>query len=100
MDTGQTVYIISQLSLGAAAVFFAILLWPRTRDAAWMLVIAGTILIYTETVYNILNIFGIGVDAFFLIGSVPVITFVLPSLRMLLFIAAFTIMVFRQSRHK
>jgi len=100
MDTGQTVYIISQLALGAAAVFFAILFWPRTRDAAWMLVIIGTILIYIETVYNILNIFGIGVDAFFLIGTVPVITFVLPSLRMLLFIAAFMIMVFKQSRHK
>jgi len=100
MDTGQSVYIISQLALGAAAVFFAILLWPRTRDAAWMLVIIGTILIYIETVYNVLNIFGIGVNAFFLIGSVPVITFVLPALRMLLFIAAFTIMVFRQSRNK
>jgi len=100
MDTGQSVYIISQLVLGAAAVFFAILLWPRTRDAAWMMVIIGTILIYIETVYNILNVFGIGVDAFFLIGSVPVITFVLPSLRMLLFIAAFAIMVFRQSRQK
>ena len=92
MDTGQSVYIISQLALGAAAVFFAILLWPRTRDVAWMLVIIGTILIYIETVYNVLNIFGI--------GSVPVITFVLPVLRMLLFIAAFTIMVLRQSRHK
>ena len=93
-------YIISQLSLGAAAVFFAILLWPRTRDAAWMLVIIGIILIYIETVYNILNVFGIGVDSFFLIGSVPVITIVLSSLRMLLFIAAFTIMVFRQTRQK
>jgi len=100
MDTGQTAYIISQLSLGAAAVFFAILLWPRTRDTAWMLVIIGTILIYIETVYNVLNLFGIGVDAFFFIGSVPVITFVLPALRMLLFIAAFTIMVFKQSRQK
>jgi hypothetical protein len=100
MDTGQTAYIISQLVLGAAAVFLAILFWPRTRDAAWMLVIIGTILIYIETVYNILNIFGIGIDAFFLIGSVPVITFVLPMLRMILFIAAFAVMVFIQSRHK
>jgi len=100
MDTGQSVYIISQLVLGAAAVFFAILLWPRTRDAAWMLVIIGAILIYIETVYNVLNRFGIGVNVFFLIGSVPVITFVLPTLRMLLFIAAFVIMVFRQSRQK
>jgi len=98
MDTGQTVYIISQLALGAAAVFFAILLWPKTRDAAWMLVIIGTILLYIETVYTILNIFGIGIDAFFLIGSVPVVTFVLPALRMLFFIAAFMVMVFKQSR--
>jgi hypothetical protein len=35
-----------------------------------------------------------------LIGSVPIISFVLPLLRMVFFISAFTIMIIRQFRKK
>lgn len=100
MDSGQTIFILSQLSLGALATFLAILLWARTRDIAWMLVILGTIAAYVEIVYSILNIFGISGLAFFYIGSVSLIAFVLPSLRMLFFIIAFTVMIIRQVRQK
>ena len=98
MDAGQTIHIISQLSLGAIVTFLAILLWPKTRDAAWMLVIVGTIVTYIEIVYSILNSFGIGGEGFLHIGTVPLITFLLPIVRMVFFIAAFVIMVIRQSR--
>jgi hypothetical protein len=98
MDSGQTMYILSQLALGAAATFLAIMLWPKIRDAAWMLIIVGTIVAYIEIVYSILKIFGVsGLDDI-LIGSVPLIDFILPSLKMLFFIAAFTIMIVRQSK--
>ena len=66
MDAGQTMYISSQLVFGAAAAFLAILLWPRIRDAAWMLIIIGVIITYVENVYSILKMFGIGIDAFFI----------------------------------
>ena len=98
MDAGQTIHIISQLSLGAIVTFLAILLWPKTRDAAWMLVIVGTIVTYIEIVYSILNSFGIGGEDFLHIGTVSLIAFILPILRMVFFIAAFLIMVIRQSR--
>jgi len=100
MDTGQTVFIISQLVLGAAASFFAILFWPKTRDAAWMLIIIGVIVTYIETVYSILKVFGIGIDDSLHIGSVPVIPFILPTLRTILFIIAFAVMIHRQTRQK
>jgi hypothetical protein len=100
MDAGQTVYIFSQLVLGAAAAFLAIMLWPGTRDAAWMLVILGTIAAYIETVYSILHIFGVNGLDFIKIGSVPLISFILPSVRMIFFVAAFAIMVLRHSRQK
>jgi len=99
MDAGQTLYISSQLILGAAAAFLAILLWPKIRDAAWMLIIFGTIAAYIETVYSILNIFGIGSDDFLYIGSVSLVSFLLPIVRMVLFIAGFSVMIYRQSRH-
>ena len=100
MDPGQTIYIFSQLILGAIAAFLAILLWPRIRDAAWMLIIFGSIVAYIETVYSILKTFGISADDFLVVASVPVISFVLPTLRTLFFIVAFAIMVFRLSRQK
>jgi len=99
MDTGQTVYILSQLILGAAAAFLAILLWPKTRDAAWMLVIFGAIVAYIETVYSILKLFGIAGQEFIIFGSIPLFSLILPSVRMIFFIAAFAIMVYKQSRN-
>ena len=98
MDTGQTMHIISQLSLGAVVTFLAILLWPKTRDAAWMLVIIGSIAAYIEIVFSILKTFGIGGEGFLHIGSVPLITFLLPIIRMGFFTVAFLIMLIRQSR--
>jgi uncharacterized membrane protein len=99
MDTGQTIYIFSQLILGAAAAFLAILLWPKIREAAWMLVIFGAIVAYIETVYSILKIFGIAGEEYIIFGSIPLISFILPSVRMIFFIVAFAIMVYKQSRH-
>jgi len=100
MDAGQTFSIASQLILGAAAAFLAILLWPRTRDLAWMLIIFGAIVAYIETVYTILRIFGISADDILIIASVPLIPLILPAIRTFFFIAAFSIMIYRQSRLK
>jgi hypothetical protein len=100
MDSGQTAFIISQLSLGAVTTFLAIMLWSRTRDAAWMLIIIGVIILYIEIIYSILGLFGMSGGEFFLVGSVPIITFILPVLRMIFFIAGLLIMVIRQFRNK
>ena len=100
MDAGQTIFISSQLILGAAAAFLAIFLWPKIREAAWMFVIFGSIIAYIETVYSILKIFGISADNLLIIGSVPLIPFILPTIRTLFFIFAFAIMIYKQSRQK
>jgi hypothetical protein len=100
MDVGQIVYIISRLVLGAFASFFAIMLWSKTRDVAWMLMVIGTIAAYIEIVYSILGILGISAGDSLLIGSVPVASIVLPCLPMIFFIIAFVVMVFRKYRYK
>ena len=92
------IFISSQLILGAAAAFLAIFLWPKIRDAAWMLIIFGTIVAYIETVYSILKDFGITSDILMINGSFPLISFLLPAVRMLFFIAAFAIMIYIQTR--
>jgi len=100
MDAGQTLFISSQLILGAVVAFLAIFLWPKIRDAAWMLVIFGTIVAYIETVYHVLADFGITGGEILILGSVPLISLVLPTVRMIFFIGAFIIMIYKQTRRE
>ena len=100
MDSGQLIYILSRLGLGALAAFFAIMLWSKTRDIAWMLMVIGTIAAYVETVYSILNILGISSIHIFVIGSISLMSIILPCLPTVFFIAAFSVMVFRKFRRR
>ncbi|MCL2380029.1 MAG: hypothetical protein FWC64_00375 [Treponema sp.] len=98
MDSGQVIYILSRLGLGAVAAFFAIMLWARTRDVAWMLMVLGIIAAYVETVYGIVSVLGIIGGDILVIGYVPLLPIVLPNLPMVFFIAAFAVMVVRKYR--
>jgi hypothetical protein len=100
MDVGEIIYISSRLVLGAFASFFAIMLWSKTRDVAWMLMVIGTIAAYIETVYSILDLFGITEGDTLMIGSVPAAAIILPCLRTIFFIVAFLVMVLRKYRHR
>ena len=100
MDSGQVIYILSRLALGALASFFAIMLWSKTRDVAWMLMVIGTIAAYVETVYAILNLFGISGANLVTIGTVPLMSIILPCLPTVFFTAAFIVMVVRKYLHR
>lgn len=98
MDAGEIIYISSQLVTGALAAFFAIMLWSKTRDVAWMLIVIGAITAYVNTVYSILDFFGIVDNAFLSIGSVPFASIVLPVLPPVFFSIAFIVMIVRKTR--
>ena len=63
-----------------------------------MLIVVATIAAYAETVYAILDRFGLTEGVFFSIGSVPLASLIMPNLPTLLYIIAFTVMVARKSR--
>ena len=98
MDTGQLALILSQLILGALASFFAIMLWSKTREIAWMFIVIGTFTVYIEIIYSVLNLAGFAGKNFMLIGSVSLAEILLPSLRMIFFIAAFYTMVVKYKK--
>ena len=100
MDSGQIIFVYSRLILGAVAAFLAIMLWAKTRDIAWMLLVIGTIIAYIEVVHSVLETLGISATYGFMIDSVPLASILLAVLRMLFFIAAFLVMVVRQYRRK
>jgi hypothetical protein len=97
MDTGQLVFAYSRLILGFLAAFFAIMLWSKTRDGAWMLIVIGVIVAYIGIVHSVLEISGIEVAPLY-IGSVSLAAIPLPALSTVFFIAAFLVMVIRQRR--
>ncbi|MDR2096358.1 MAG: hypothetical protein LBP76_12715 [Treponema sp.] len=98
MDSGEIIFISSGLFLGAVAAFFAIMLWSKTRDISWMLMVIGTIAAYINTVYSILNEFGIIETGIIMIGSRTLASIMLPNLPSVFFITAFLIMVIRKYR--
>ena len=100
MDSGQIIYILSRLVLGAVAAFLAIMLWSRTRDTAWMLMVIGIIAAYVETVYAILKYFGIEGVNVLTVGSLSLMSILLPCLPTVFFIAAFAVMVARKYRRR
>jgi hypothetical protein len=98
MDTGQIIYVFGKLFLGTTAAFLAIVLWSRSRDAAWMFMVFGALASYIEILYSILLLFGITGENLLRIGSVPLPTIILECLPWLFFIVAFLIMAIRKLR--
>jgi hypothetical protein len=104
MDTGNLVYILIRLILGALASFFAIMLWSKTRDPAWMLMVTGTIAGYGGIVYSTLGVLGITGGAVFPAeipfpqGSIPAAALILVNLPACCFIAACLVMIVRKFR--
>jgi hypothetical protein len=82
------VELVVRLAVGAIATFGAILLWARTRDAAWMLVIIGTIIRYGEIMYTTFTLFGILSDGKLLFG-LPLVRILLTNLPPLFYFFGF-----------
>jgi len=98
MDFGNTAYIISRLALGAISSFLAILLWSRTRDAAWIFVIISAIISYVDIIYSILNLFGVISENILSENAVLIITIFLSCMPTVFIIAALSVMTLRKYR--
>jgi hypothetical protein len=95
-STAGFVLTLSRLGVGAIGTFLAILLWSQTRDAAWVLVIIGTLVAYAEVVYSTLEAFGIVTSEYFTVSGVPVLRLALANLPMLLLACAFIVVIARR----
>jgi len=96
MDKGEFILLLSRLSVAAIASFLAIILWSRTRDPAWMLMVVGTIALYADIVYSLLTLFGAVDPESFTPGGVPVAPLVFTNLPPLFYSIAFVVMIIRK----
>ena len=95
METVDLIGIIARLSTGAIATFLAILLWAKTRDTAWMLIIMGVIVEYGEIIYSTLKLFGVVPSQVFIYPELVRVEGVLRNLPLLFFSIGFLVMLLR-----
>ncbi len=96
MGIEQIILIASRFLLGAVATFLAILVWSRTRDSAWMLIVVGTVAHYGDVVFDALQLLGVVELDQLTISGVAVFPLILTNLPMLFFSAAFLVIVLRR----
>ena len=87
---------IIRLSLAAILAFLAILLWGKTRDAAWMSIVAGVVLGFVGNVFDMLRDLGIvNLANTVHVWQIPLPSLVLMVLPFVFFIFAFALMLRR-----
>jgi hypothetical protein len=98
--TFDEIAILLKLVVGALGTFCAILLWSRSRDTSWILVVIGVLVSYAGIIFDTLDRFGLIALEEFELGNLPTLSLiqaVLSNLPMLLYAIAF-VLVLRRSR--
>ncbi len=90
--------LISRLCVGAICAFFAIILWSRTRDGAWILVVLGALLAYVDILLTTLEAFGIIAWEGLLWNGIPIYKLAATNLPLLFLTVAFIVAIGRKSR--
>lgn len=97
LNNSEVVFCIVKLILGGIAAFFAILLWSKNREAAWVCVAAGAVTGYAGIVAELLGRLGIPLaDDVLLPGtSLPLLPLAFIVLPFAFVIAAFVLMILK-----
>ena len=96
MGTEQAILMLSRFVLGALATFLAIMVWSKTRDTAWMLIVVGTVAHYGEVVFSALETLGVVRLDVVSVAGIAVFPLILTNLPILFFILAFLVFVSRR----
>jgi hypothetical protein len=95
MVQSDFILFIIKLVLGGITAFLAILLWSKTRDAAWMSLVAGAVTSYAGIVYDMMVEFGIIIPGGISVAGIPLATMLFSVIPGCFFILAFILMLQR-----
>ena len=99
MSDYSFLYFLVRVLLGAVAGFCAILFWSRNRDAAWIFMILGTLILYFHIIFEMLVKIKLLVPEFFIISGVSffeVIALFLAAVPFVFYTIGFIIMIARK----
>jgi len=95
MEHGEVILHIIKLVLSGIAAFLAIALWSKTRDAAWMSLVAGAVTGYAGMVFELLVKMGIVIAGGIQVAGIPLSSLLFTTIPTLFFILAFILMLRR-----
>ncbi|MBC6721238.1 hypothetical protein [Treponema sp. Marseille-Q4130] len=95
MAQGDIILSIIKLALGGISAFCAIMLWSKTRDAAWMSLAAGVVTSYASFVYDMMTELGVILPNALTVAGIPLPTFLFAVVPSCFFIVAFILMIRR-----
>ena len=95
MEQGDVIIYIIKLVLSGVAAFLAIMLWSKTRDAAWMSLVAGAVTGYAGIVFELLVKMGVIIAGGIRLAGIPLSTLLFTVIPSLFFILAFILMLNR-----
>ncbi len=96
MSAGDTVLLVSRLATAAVAAFLAILLWSRTRDLAWMLVVISVIAGYADILFGLLAGLGLVDESRYSLLGIPLGRILISNLPYVFLCAALIVMIARK----
>ena len=99
MPSSEILMFIIKLVLGGVAAFLAILLWSKTRDIAWMSLVAGTVTSYAGIVYEMMDSFGIFTSKGIEVYGIPLVELFFAVIPTFFYILAFIMMLARTRKH-
>lgn len=95
MTQSQMILYVIKLVLGGAWAFCAILLWSKTKDSAWMCLVAGSVCRYAGLVYEMFVTLGVVIPESLTVAGIPFSTLVFTAIPDIFFIVAFILMLVR-----
>lgn len=98
MGLGDTVWLVSRFAVAGVMTFLAIILWSRTRDVAWMLIVIGAVSSYAEVLFDLFVRTGLVDEARLELLGLPAARILFSNLPYLFLAAAFLVMLFRKAR--
>lgn len=96
MSQSEMILYAVKLILGGITALAAVMLCSKTKDGAWISLIAGFVSLYVGFVYELLQDLGISIPHEIYIMEIPLTALVLTVLPGLFFILAFAIMLTRK----
>lgn len=88
-----------ELIVGFMSALTALLIWSKTRDAAWLLMVLGVVFLYLKSLIKVLDEFGFVVYNTVLLGSIDIVTLLLNILPFIFFFFGLTVFLYRIRRH-
>ncbi|MBQ6780669.1 MAG: hypothetical protein IJP62_05490 [Treponema sp.] len=95
MEENEIILYIIKLILSGIAAFLAIALWSKTRDAAWMSLVAGAVTGYAGIVFELLVKMGVIIAGGIRLAGIPLSSLFFTVIPALFFILAFILMLNR-----